>query len=1425
MHMIKNVIIKEIFFFCIIISSLNIQAQSNQINKESLQKESPKNYFIENKGQIVDQDGNPNPNVAFLLNTPGLNVQLRPQGFSYDLYERIIIGDERVRNKKDQMSLIPFDTITTNRYKTKFHRIEFDFLNTNPQVKIISQDSTDHTFNYYNVIHQPEGITGVRSYKKITYENLYQNIDLEFFIPSDSSKTVEYNFLIRPNGKITDIKMQVKGASINYNKTHLEIKTEFGLLYEIIPMSWIENNGKKRDVNIYYQQLDCDIFSFQNVNQDVSKTSTIVIDPTPIRLWATYFGGLDEENGWSDMEIDNNGAIVLVGDTQSADNIATTGSFNDTYTSWIDEGYIAKFNPDGNLTWATYYGGLNRTHFLGVEVDSENKIIAVGYTLSFTNISTPGAHQTEVYDDPATTSINNDGFIVKFNESGFREWGTYYGGYDLEECWSVDTDNEQNIYVGGLTRSHENISSLGAFREDFIGPVIENGFLLKLKKDGNREWATYYAGNIYDVVVDNLGFPYFTGATGNSNDVTTTGVYQENLSDYQNTSDAMLIKFSPEGDRVWGTYYGGYNHDWGLGLEIDSENNIIMVGETLSTELIASPGAYQDTNNGQYDAFITKFNTSGNLTWSTYYGGSGIDLGRGVSIDRNDNIFLVGGTSSSDNISTTDSYQEIKNGNYDAYLSKFDKSGIRLWGTYYGGEGEFDEGSDVETNDSGDIFITGKTQSSSNIASVGSHQETYGGGEFDTFLVNFNDCFSAMSASVTTDLCEGEDIVLSASGGISYQWSGPNGFSSTQPNTSILLASFTDSGTYMVYIETDFGCKETLVFEVLVSRSPYVGTITDLFGCENDFNTGISSLFNTSQIEIEALDSQLGMTVSYFDSNGNQLPSPLSNPTSNTIPNNEAITVRVSNENNPECYAETIFNLIVQPLPEAFSIADVFACDDDSDGFSSFDLSSVESIVLGGQTGMTVEYYDGNGNQLPNPLPNPYVNSIPNQETIIARVINDATDCYNEITFNLNVNANPIANPIASIIGCDDNNDGISEYFDTFLVESVVLGGQTGMEVTYYDNSGTQLPSPLPNPFTNTEIYNQDLTVRVTNSQTGCFSETILTLETSLQPNINQPLNLYACDEGNGFGSFNTSLLESELIGNQTGLSISYMDEQGNVLPSPLPTTLHNTSAYNQTIFVRVENQLSSLCYSETSFELIINELPFIYLEPNYFICNLDPSIALSIDMSYNTYEWQFEDGNIISTTHQANIEDEGNYVLTVSRIENGIACENLFTFHLTRSILPSIQEVKYDELGNNFIEIIASGDGDFEYSIDGINYQDSNYFGNIPRGIYIAYVRDKEGCGEDFTEVSIVDYPKFFTPNNDGYNDYWQIKGLNAQLRQSSDIFIYDRYGKLLKQLASTSKGWDGTFNGKELPTNDYWFTVDLNDGRAFQGHFTLKR
>lgn len=237
----------------------------------------------------------------------------------------------------------------------------------------------------------------------------------------------------------------------------------------------------------------------------------------------------------------------------------------------------------------------------------------------------------------------------------------------------------------------------------------------------------------------------------------------------------------------------------------------------------------------------------------------------------------------------------------------------------------------------------------------------------------------------------------------------------------------------------------------------------------------------------------------------------------------------------------------------------------------------------------------------------------------------------------------------------------------------------------------------------------------------------------------------------------------------------------------------------------------------------MVNDLPEISLEDEYFICNLEPSISLNVSSGFYSYNWLYEDGSLVSNTNSAEIINEGNYSLTVTKLENGITCENSIDFTLVRSILPEIQQVNFGELGSNYIEIIATGDGDFEYSIDGYNYQDSNYFSNITGGVYSVFVRDKEGCGQDSEEITIIDYPKFFTPNNDGVNDFWQIKGISKF--PDSETLIFDRYGKLLTKISPNELGWNGLYNDKKMKADDYWFTTDLGNSQVFSGHFSLRR
>lgn len=656
----------------------------------------------------------------------------------------------------------------------------------------------------------------------------------------------------------------------------------------------------------------------------------------------------------------------------------------------------------------------------------------------------------------------------------------------------------------------------------------------------------------------------------------------------------------------------------------------------------------------------------------------------------------------------------------------------------------------------------------------------------------------------------------------SVLWDFGDGTTSNQLNP---IHIFQSTGIYNVSASINVLNSSTvdiLEKQIEIFNIPQINQLSNLIACEESFESGYSA-FDTSSLENELIAGQTDIIIKYFNESGNELPSPLPNPFNNLVAYNETIIVRLYNQNNLDCYTESSFDLIVNPKPPINSIDDIIICDTNSDGLTIFDLTNIPNELINSQSNYVVELFDSDNNLISVSDYNNFVNLIANQDSIIARATNTTTNCSSEITINLIVNDNPVANQMSTIHGCDDNNDGISEYFDTSNVASQALNGQTGMTVSYFDQNGNELPNPLPNPYTNSEPFNEFIIVRVTDNNSTCYAETSLELETVTQPNINQPENLYACDQGNGYAEFNTSNVEQQLIGSQTGLTIEYFDSDNNPLPSPLPTLFQNTESFSQTISIRVEDASNPICYSETFFDLIVNELPEINLEDEYHICNLEPSISLNINSGYNSYEWFYQDGTLISNTNTAVIVDEGNYVLTVTEIENGITCENSFDFTLIRSILPEIQQVNYGELGNNYIEIIASGDGDFEYSIDGLNYQDNNYFSNIQGGIYTVIVRDKDGCGQDSEEVVVIDYPKFFTPNNDGYNDFWQIKGIAKY--PNSETLIFDRYGKLLARLTSSNYGWNGLYNGKQMMSNDYWFRTDLGNGQTFSGHFSLKR
>jgi len=252
---------------------------------------------------------------------------------------------------------------------------------------------------------------------------------------------------------------------------------------------------------------------------------------------------------------------------------------------------------------------------------------------------------------------------------------------------------------------------------------------------------------------------------------------------------------------------------------------------------------------------------------------------------------------------------------------------------------------------------------------------------------------------------------------------------------------------------------------------------------------------------------------------------------------------------------------------------------------------------------------------------------------------------------------------------------------------------------------------------------------------------------------------------------------------------------------------------------IRDSHNTLDICYQTASFQLIVGDIP--QLGPDEFVTLCDGGfVTLSAGLGYSNYLW--------STGEQSSsiaVSSSGNYSVTVSQNYSDFSCEATKSYAVDVSGIATIESVEKEDFSynGNSITINVSGCGDYEYSLNGINYQSENRFSNLQTGDYTVFVRDKNECGVVTQQVYLLNYKKFFTPNGDDVNEFWQILG--AQFEPNLKIYIYNRYGKLLTTFRGIDSGWDGRYNGQIMPTSDYWFVVERDNGKIHKGHFTLKR
>ncbi len=804
--------------------------------------------FIENKGQIVDQNNHLNKDVLYMYVGKGIKIQLRKGGYSYELFAHNNVPNLK-SGKKKCSPITDLLKTTVNNY-----RIDMDFYEMNSNTKIIASQKKSEYRNYFI---EGKEISNVASYNKITYKNVFPNTDIEFILSANETSPFKYNIILHPGADINKVQILCKGASsITTDNSGISITNPMGIINEIIPFSYYANSPTENKKVSF--KLNNNLISF-SANYDKSKT--FIIDPSTNRIWGTYFGdtGLDYCTS-TGSDASNN--VYIAGYTSSTANIATVGIYQNIFGGTYDA-YLAKFNSNGVLQWSTYFGGSGLEVFYALFVLPNGTIYATGDTNSPSGVASIGAHQT------AYGGGIDDATLVKFNTNGQLQWATYYGGAFHDISSAITVDNNGDIIFGGHTQSSNTancIATPSAYMNFYT--LTTDVFIAKFNSSGVRQWGTYFGDTgieeAYGIDCDAANNIYFTGFTESTFNIATGGAHQTVMGGLQ---DAFMCKFNPAGTNLLlGTYYGGSNLDGGTSIEISNTGDIFVGGNTTSTNNINSPGSYQTALASADDGFLVRFNNLGVRQWGTYFGGNDVDYIFDINLDVNNNILFCGETESTNNISTAGAYQNTITTtlNYDAYFEKFSMAGTRKLGTYFGGDGN-DNARGMTIDNAGKVYLAGETTSTVSIASIGAFLNVAPGGGGDAFLAKF--CVAPeplLTPAGIYTMCITNTATITATAGFpTYTWTGGS-------NLNPLVTSTFSPGTYTfaVTVSDGFGCTGTSdTLKVMVNACTGIAELENNFSINlypnpaNDFI--YLDLKNVSQGEIISIEiySSLGELV------------------------------------------------------------------------------------------------------------------------------------------------------------------------------------------------------------------------------------------------------------------------------------------------------------------------------------------------------------------------------------------------------------------------------------------------------------------------------------------------------------------------------------------------------------------------------------
>lgn len=716
--------------------------------------------------------------------------------------------------------------------------------------------------------------------------------------------------------------------------------------------------------------------------------------------------------------------------------------------------------------------------------------------------------------------------------------------------------------------------------------------------------------------------------------------------------------------------------------------------------------------------------------------------------------------------------------------------------------------------------------------------------------------FGSTPSDTTIDVCTGAIIDLfdkipgNPETGGNWEFNG----NPRIPNNGIFDPAIDPIGTYTyTFTKTCDGIIRTIPIDIVINSiqpGPNAGTSTTKSYCVTDVSEDLTTVLGTAIT-----------TGGNWTYNGNPRANGIINP---ALDQSGTYTYTIPAQGVCDAVSASIV-VTINPSPQLQVVADYPLCDDttsgsDTDGLSFFNLNVKNTEVFGSQTGVNVKYYED-----PIDAENEASNNITSitaatGKTIYFRIENNL-GCFQIGNFNLIVNPKPIVVDEVTLKQCDDDTD--TQAIFVLTQANGLISTESDVAFTYHlTQSGANNNTAI---ITNEDTYlgsnGNFVWARIENTF-GCYrtARVNLVVSTTQFPSTFVAQPYFECDDyinatdidNDGFDYFDVDsfytndIISAFPISQQPFLVVSYYqsytDAELVINPITNINNYRNIVAGGNPIWARVDSQLNNDpgCKGIQELQLIINPIPEVNLGVNFTLC-LDPmngSGLQTIDATPSnsgtfSYEWSTDiPGLDLSgeTNPQYDVTAAGTYHVLVTNLTTN--CQNTDSITATFSSEPATFEASvttqpFDSGLSTIVGIASGGYGIYEYSLDLINWQSSPIFNSVPNGNHTIYVRDIQGCGIlSVTNLVAITYPNFFTPNGDGYNDTWNIS--NLPLAYNAKLYIFDRYGKLIKQINPEGEGWNGTLNGEVLPSSDYWFTLEYtinNEQKELKSHFSLKR